>query len=675
MIDELLQERYELARERISELTSESVSLQYDNYVQQTAHFFQKITKVLDASRDHKLLTMTLEELVSLNDAFYDELRDNHYETSFANPTYATKQFGEQVGTYLCYFAARFRDAISYAYCGKLEPVLLRMELFLQIVSGMVEEDFLHECKEITYYDAYDYSDMDTMRRIRELLDPSEDYFTQIVMESDFSDIRYLYLYGENITDNEIRMAKHLHAIPKEQLVDMARTYTEGFKKGFELAGIDLSKKKAVNIRYSIGFEPMVKQAILQFRKMGLEPLLYTRTNTASMGIISTPANPQYQYDHRYDDSLYLNKAISKKRLLELRQSYEKMKDLANDYAGPACIEVFGQKLFVPVVKKEALHYTKAQEKISIDHRRDAVLIQNEYIPRDQYSFTIIAYPVPEIGEQFEEIFDATVDVNTLDMNQYREIQQKLIDALDQGDYVYITGRGENKTNLRVKLHELKDKKQETNFENCLADVNIPVGEVFTSPVLKGTTGTLHVTQVYLEELRYEDFTLEFTDGMITSYSCSNYENQEDNKKYIKENVLKNRETLPMGEFAIGTNTTAYMMGRRFNISHKLPILIAEKTGPHFAVGDTCYSMSEDIVVRNPDGKEIIAKDNECSILRETNPSKAYMNCHTDITIPYSELGDIVVHTIDGKEIELIHQGRFVLPGTESLNDVLDDTL
>ena len=27
---------------------------------------------------------------------------------------------------------------------------------------------------------------------------------------------------------------------------------------------------------------------------------------------------------------------------------------------------------------------------------------------------------------------------------------------------------------------------KETVFENCLADVNIPLGEVFTSPVLKG---------------------------------------------------------------------------------------------------------------------------------------------------------------------------------------------
>ena len=54
---------------------------------------------------------------------------------------------------------------------------------------------------------------------------------------------------------------------------------------------------------------------------------------------------------------------------------------------------------------------------------------------------------------------------------------------------------------------------KQTNFENCLADVNIPVGEVFTSPKLTGTNGVLHVTQVYLNELRYEN--LEFFLRMV----------------------------------------------------------------------------------------------------------------------------------------------------------------
>ena len=132
-------------------------------------------------------------------------------------------------------------------------------------------------------------------------------------------------------------------------------------------------------------------------------------------------------------------------------------------------------------------------------------------------------------------------------------------------------------------------------------------------------------------------------------------------------------DTLPIGEFAIGTNTTAYVMGKKFDISELLPILIAEKTGPHFAVGDTCFSNEEDMETFNPDGKKMIAKENDYSRLRHTDRTKAHFNCHTDITIPYDELGDITVHKKDGSEIKIISQGRFVLEGTEKLNEPLDN--
>ena len=125
-----------------------------------------------------------------------------------------------------------------------------------------------------------------------------------------------------------------------------------------------------------------------------------------------------------------------------------------------------------------------------------------------------------------------------------------------------------------------------------------------------------------------------------------------------------------MGEFAIGTNTVAYMMAKKYNIEHLMPILIAEKTGPHFAVGDTCYSHQEDMKVYNPDGKEIIARENEVSALRDTDPEKAYFQCHTDITIPYDEIGFIRACAPSG-DITIIEDGMFVLPGTEELNEPL----
>ena len=272
------------------------------------------------------------------------------------------------------------------------------------------------------------------------------------------------------------------------------------------------------------------------------------------------------------------------------------------------------------------------------------------------------------------EIFDAIVKINTLDNEKYKKVQQYLIDELDKAVMVHVKGCGSNCTDMTVMMHELADPQKETNFENCTADVNIPVGEVFTSPKLTGTHGVLNVSEVYLNELKYKNLKITFEDGRIKEYTCDNFDSEEENRAYIRENVLYNRDTLPIGEFAIGTNTTAYVLANRFNIVYMLPILIAEKMGPHFAVGDTCYSRGEELKLYNPDGKEIVAKDNECSLLRDTDPDNAYFDCHTDITIPYDELESIVSIHADGGKVDIIRNGRFVLPGCEMLNLPFENT-
>jgi leucyl aminopeptidase (aminopeptidase T) len=242
---------------------------------------------------------------------------------------------------------------------------------------------------------------------------------------------------------------------------------------------------------------------------------------------------------------------------------------------------------------------------------------------------------------------------------------------------VEVKGQNGNTTDIKVSIMKVNNPDKETVFENCLADVNIPLGETFTSPVLKGTTGRINVSSVFLNDLKFTNLTVDLKDGFVTNYSCDNFKDEdggmEKGREMFKANVLYNHETLPMGEFAIGTNTTAYVMANKYDIVYKLPILIVEKMGPHFALGDTCYDRAEDVKVYNPNGKEIISRDNEVSILRKSNPDKAYYNCHTDITIPYDEIGNITVVDYDNNRTDIIRNGRFVLEGTLSLNDPFNE--
>ncbi len=692
----ILEERHELVTGRIREiLTDNPVPVRYRDYFLDQAKFlmaaeaiFQKAVKNAGecSVTEDALSKRSMDECIADHEAMYAGIRD-HYDTSWQNPEMAAAQLGD-AARILCFLAAELRSGIAYVFEGRLLEWTILLELFAEVYSCFLEEPAdLQEAQQTIYWHFHDYTQLFIDTQVNNLVCPRDNFFTDIIMHADLNDLTYLYRYGLPVSENELQTAAFLNQMSEDEIQAMADTYTEGYRIGFEVTGKDLSKKKTVSIHYCIGFERMLRAAIKNFEKIGLEPTIAREPSSsfggigAKRGAYSTSVNRQYEYDHREDRALYFDKAFLENRLTCLENAYQEREKEAREHGGPAVLEVFGEAPFSPEAKQTAIRFTEAQQKLSVYQMSRAGEITNRFIPGEERSFTIIAYPIPEIAadpgveisntayrKRFEEIFAETVKINTLDYKTYQRIQQCIIDVLDTAKTVEIKGTNGNETDLCVKVHPLTDPEKQTAFENCVADVNIPVGEVFTSPVLEGTNGVLHVSEVFLNGLKFVDLKMQFTDGFVTSYSCGNFEDPGDGEKYIRENVLMHHDTLPMGEFAIGTNTTAYRMGREYGITHKLPILIAEKTGPHFAVGDTCYSHAEDTAVYNPDGKEIIARDNTVSLKRKENLQEAYFNCHTDITIPFDELGSITAVARDGTRQDVIRDGRFVVPGTEELN-------
>lgn len=686
--NEAVRERLELSLDRIRSIKEEDARLPYGLYFKRTAGFLGMIRELLTArgigekELPESWEKLSLEELSDWNHRLYEDILPENYGESFANPDYAADCLGKEFGPLLSFLYTELRGCIVYAFEMRLEYIAILCETFLEVYNLFTqaweeENETPREqaVRDALYWYVSDYVDLHLPWRIREGLDPALSFAADIIMDSDLTDLRYLYQYGEYVSDSERRLAAFMASLPEETIEKMAHTYTEGYRRGFEVMGRDLSKKKTVVVEYQLGFERMIRRAVEQFRSLGLETVCYraaveslNRRSNGKRGYYGTSANRQYDYDHRYDSALYMGNAFKERKLSILKTAYEEYKDLAAMCAGPAVVETFGEEEFEPVNKKTAFSLNDHQQELTLSYATASRQIVNQYMPGDETSFTIIAFPRPEIGSDFEEIFKETIRINTLDYDTYQKIQQTLIDALDQAEYVRITGREGNETDLTVHLHTLNDPSRETNFENCVSDVNIPLGEVFTSPVLEGTKGLLHVKEVYVREYLFKDLRLEFEDGRVTEFSCGNFDS---GKELVKQVILNGHSWLPLGEFAIGTNTAAYAMAKKYNIGSKLPILIAEKTGPHFAVGDTCYSFAEDSPMYNPDGKEVIARDNEISLLRKEDMSRAYFSCHTDITIPYNELGDITAVKADGSEILLIQAGQFVLPGTEELNRAL----
>lgn len=681
--EELEMERFELAYERIGQISSEKECGIFQPYFEKMAEFVLLMKETWDFVKSGAIKEASLEELQKRNREIYADILPENYGKSYADPAYAAECFGKPMGQLLSFVYAELRGMIAAAYEQSVYGMVIRMELLLEIYQAFLSEDSgvpsAEEIRKIAYWYVSDYYEPESYAKVAQLVCPEQDFAARIVMESDLSDIRYLYYYGEYVSENEIRTARHLNALPDETIRLMADTYTEGYRIGFEVCNKDISIKKTVNVRYALGFERMIRAAVLNFEKIGLKPTIYRSGSNIFQGrsvhkngYFGANPNKQFDYDHREDSALFLDKPLVERRLECQQNAFEHFKAEAAVFGGPAVLEIFGEQPFVPQNKEAACKLSDKQQKLSVEYTSKAGAMQNRYIKGEERSFTIIAFPVPEIGARYDEIFDEIIRINTLDYQLYQGIQQTIIDALDKGDYVIVKGMGKNRTDLKVKLHTLKSPDKETNFENCVADVNIPVGEVFTSPQLTGTEGLLHVTRVFLNELEYKDIAIRFQDGMITEYNCNNFASEQENRQYIKDNVLFHHDTLPLGEFAIGTNTTAYVAARKYGIEDKMPILIAEKTGPHFAVGDTCYSHEEEIRSYNPDGREIMAKENEVSALRGEDMEKAYFNCHTDITIPYDELGELSVVTKEKEVIPIIVEGRFVLAGTEALNEAFE---
>ncbi len=608
-----------------------------------------------------------LKELAKFNSEIYSEVLAENYETSFANPAYAVAQYGDKIGQLLSAIYISYRSYFSHVVNFEISELAKKNQLFLDIVASMKADKKDYDSIFAIYKDyvmnlTLEEKELNT----RSTFDPDNYAFGKIVMEADLSDIRYLYQYGKYITENEIKTAQFLNKYPEDKILKLTDELTKAFIRGFELAKKDLSIKETVLIVYNLGQERIVRQLAKNLEDYNLKPL-FSRAS-------STVANKQYGYDHRFDSAMVLDREYTDKLIIDQDTVSEICSDVLTKYAGVVAFDAFGEKPFSPKAKAENLKLSEEQQKFSQQLNIARSKTSQKYMPRTETSFCIIGFPVPEIGPKFEEIFEATSDINMIDTLHWEEIQQKIVDVMDQAEYVHVKGKNGNKTDIKVKMQKLADPDKHTNFVNCGADVNIPVGEVFTSPMLEGTNGILHVQESFLNNITFKELELHFKDGYVEEYTCGNMENEEENKKLIQEDLLFPHKTLPLGEFAIGTNTPAYVMAKKFDILNLLPILIVEKMGPHFAIGDTCFSWEEDFAVFNPiDGKEITARENTHSAKRKTDIQEAYTNCHTDITLPYEDLDFIVAITADGKEIDIIRDGRFAVPGTEELNQPLEE--
>lgn len=630
---------------------------------QQIGHFHDFIRDTAERARFAETLTgefktgMTLERLREVNKYWYAPLGSEAYEGDLANPDLAAQAFGLSAGQHLSAFRYDVFGLLSAAVHGETGVIARFLEALDELSKAGPSK------AETIVRDYYRSSDRDQVKgMLRRRFDPLENTLGNRLAAAHKGDLSFLFLHGMKVDRAHEEMASFLFGLPESDLRDIGDTVADAYSLGLREEGKDsFEHRNVVTVILPMGGEALFRHIRASFDRVGLL--------AHAAPVHRTPSNRQANYDHRFKYALYLDQNTVDSQIAMRREVFDELSAVLHAYSGVAHVGLFGEQPFSPSPRKSMVRADRDMSALYNRFTQLGVALQQSHLPRHETSFCMISFPSPEIGPAFHEIFRDCVKVNTLSNSEYSPIQAAIINAMDGAGKIRVLGAPGNDTDITVILHPLADPERETAFENCLASVNIPLGEVFTSPVLKGTSGVLHVSEAFLDGLKYSDLRMVFRDGEAVEWSCSNFDDPEKGREYIRENIFYPHESLPLGEFAIGTNTVAYAMGVKHGIMGLLPVLILEKTGPHFAVGDTCYSREEDQERLDPDnGKLLVAVENERSALRTTDPDRAYTNRHVDITLPYSGLDSISAVHPDGREVFLMRGGRFVLPGTEMLN-------
>ena len=341
-----IKERYDLTIERISMiLEEETVPALYLDYFRTVSRFILRIDQIRKNEYFGSVIGRELKELEEENRILYQDVIDAAYETSYANPAYAVAVFGKEIGQILSFLYAEIRTEIAYAYENRIECLAICNELFIEVYNSFedVESPNYRNLKEIIYWYASDYCDVFLANRLEEKMSPKQSYAIDIIMNSYLGDVRYLYQYGEYISEEDYETVSLISHLSEEEVCNIANMYIDGYREGCEDIGIDLSEKKAIYVQYPIGTERIVREVMKGFEKLGLKATtcrtaLSVVTREAEKNGFYSKAQLQYEADHCQDQALFLNKKYVERKVDVVKNVYEQQKNMTSEFAGGVLI-------------------------------------------------------------------------------------------------------------------------------------------------------------------------------------------------------------------------------------------------------------------------------------------------------------------------------------------------
>ena len=496
-----------------------------------------------------------------------------------------------------------------------------------------------------------------TRRRLMEITGSVvQNPYEKILRNASRDCLDWLVTYGQPLQESEIETARHWFRQPESILAKMGEKIVKAFLHGFVSQSRDRRGRRFVRFHYQIGQEALAQQVLRILEQRGLCAIVTKPRCLVDLG--------QARLDHQYDKTAFFDEDLIEKCWLVEQAAYQEGSPILEETCGMIGIDQFGAKPEALYPSRLVLQPTEKQRKLANNLSQKIRSLEASFIKPSEISFCRVAFPNACLGGKFKPVFESFLEINMEESEPYERIQQVLIDALDTCVSAHLLGGNGNETDLRISFWPMKNPAKETLFLNCGSDLNIPYGEIFTTPKLSGTTGLYHISESFLRGHVFHGLRLRFQDGYLLEASCV------EGDDYLRTHLFDISIPITMGEFAVGTNTKVFSLAKHYELVDRLPILITEKMGPHIAIGDPCFAGSEDAPIHNLfDGKEMVCRQNERTSKRAEDGEAVYYGHHIDITLPYDKVAKLSGLRQDGSEVSLIEDGKLVLQGTQNLNE------
>ncbi|MHA1167736.1 MAG: hypothetical protein ACTSP4_13475 [Candidatus Hodarchaeales archaeon] len=93
---------------------------EYSRFFNQAANFMLRSCEYEDKLDDGYFIESNYDDLLKENHEFYTELLPENYASSYANPTYCVKVFGDGLGQILSFVYNTIRNQVEFAFMHKL---------------------------------------------------------------------------------------------------------------------------------------------------------------------------------------------------------------------------------------------------------------------------------------------------------------------------------------------------------------------------------------------------------------------------------------------------------------------------------------------------------------------------------------------------------------------------